>query len=102
MVKDMKKAMLIMDMPDTCGRCQLCQGVALDGDYVCSIFDKDGNEQGYNDGKYSKPEWCPLQLVEDSCLSEALKNYTLMQCRFSNEEVEELLEKLKALQANNI
>lgn len=97
MVRNMRKAMLIMDMPDTCGKCQLCQGVAVDGDYVCSIFDEYGNERGYDDGKYSKPDWCPLQLVDDSCLSEALKNYTLVQCRFTDEEIEEFLDKWNSI-----
>ena len=59
----MRKAVLVIDMPDTCGRCQLCQGVAMDGEYVCSILDEDGNERGYDDGKYDKPDWCPLKEV---------------------------------------
>ena len=56
----MKKAFLVMEMPDTCGKCQLCQGIAMDGDYICSILDEDRNERGYDDGKYGKPDWCPL------------------------------------------
>ena len=90
----MRKAMLTIDMPDTCGKCQLCQGVAMDGNYMCSIFDEYGNERGYDDGKYGKPDWCPLQLVEeDNCsLSEVLKNYTLVQCKFTDEELEKILD----------
>lgn len=57
----MNKAILIIDMPKSCGKCPLCQGVAIDGQYVCSIFDKDSNEQGYEYGKYDKSAWCPLQ-----------------------------------------
>lgn len=57
----MRRAVLVIDMPDTCGRCQLCQGVAMDGEHVCSILDEDGNERGYDDGGYGKPDWCPLK-----------------------------------------
>lgn len=60
----MRKAVLVIDMPETCGGCQLCQGVAMDGSYVCSIFDENGNDRFYDDGKYSKPDWCPLKLIE--------------------------------------
>ncbi len=61
----MRKAVLVIDMPETCGKCQLCQGVALDGDYVCSILDEDGNKRGYDDGKYGKPDWCPLVVAHE-------------------------------------
>lgn len=64
----MSKAVLVMDMPDTCGRCQLCQGVAMDGDYVCSVPNECGDERGYNDGKYGKPDWCPLRLAPEEQL----------------------------------
>lgn len=42
----MSKAVLVINTPKKCGDCPICQGVAMDGDYVCSIRDKDGNEQG--------------------------------------------------------
>lgn len=96
----MRKAVLTIDMPDTCGRCCLCQGVAMDGSYICSIPDEDGNERGYDDGKYEKPDWCPLQLVDDSCLSEALKNYTLVQCRITDEEFEKIIDKWNSIPLN--
>ena len=59
----MAKAMLIMDMPSGCDGCPICQGIATDGDFVCSIRDKDGNEQGYYDGEYDRPNYCPLREV---------------------------------------
>lgn len=61
----MRKAVLVIDMPDTCGRCQICQGVAMDGEHVCSILDEDGNERGYDDGNYGKPDWCPLVVMHE-------------------------------------
>lgn len=64
----MNKAILVIDMPDTCGRCQLCQGISTNGEYVCSILNEDGNERGYDDGKYSKPDWCPLKLIPEKKL----------------------------------
>ena len=60
-----KKAILEMNMPETCGTCQLCQGISLDGEHVCSILDECGNERGYDGGKYSKPDWCPLVLKRE-------------------------------------
>lgn len=57
----MAKAMLIMDMPNGCDGCPICQGIATDGDFVCSIRDKDGNEQGFYDGEYERPSYCPLR-----------------------------------------
>lgn len=59
----MAKAMLIMDMPNGCEGCQICQGIATDGDFVCSIRDKDGNEQGFYYGEYERPNHCPLREV---------------------------------------
>lgn len=59
----MSKAMLIMDMPNGCDGCPICQGIATDGDFVCSIRDKDGNEQGFYDGEYERPNYCPLREV---------------------------------------
>ncbi len=55
----MAKAILIINMPTACAACTVCQGVAHDG-YVCSVLDSDGNERSYEDGRYSKPDWCPL------------------------------------------
>ena len=57
----MSKAILVMDMPNGCDGCPICQGIATDGDFVCSIRDKDGNEQGFYDGEYERPSYCPLR-----------------------------------------
>lgn len=61
----MSKAILVIDMPKTCEECPICQGVALDGDYVCSIKDEYGEERGFDDGEYEKPDWCPLKTVPE-------------------------------------
>ena len=61
----MSKAILVIDMPRTCEECPICQGVALDGDYVCSIKDEHGEERGFDDGRYEKPDWCPLKPVPE-------------------------------------
>lgn len=57
----MSKAVLVIEMPEKCQDCPICQGVAMDGTHVCSILDEDGNEQSHDDGGYSKPDWCPLK-----------------------------------------
>lgn len=58
----MSKAVLIMDMPDCCSGCDVCLGPGFSHDgYVCCIPDEAGNERAYEDGDYSKPEWCPLR-----------------------------------------
>lgn len=57
----MAKAMLIIDMPSNCEKCPICQGVSMDGEFVCSISDEDGNEQGFYDGRYERPNYCPLK-----------------------------------------
>ena len=75
----MSKAILVMDMPSSCDDCQICRGIATDGDYVCSILDKDGNEQGFYDGEYDRPNYCPLREIpkklevkDDKSMSEML------------------------------
>jgi hypothetical protein len=37
----------------------------MDGEHVCSILDMDGNERGYDDGDYGKPDWCPLTVMHE-------------------------------------
>ena len=61
----MRKAILEINMPETCGTCQLCQGIDMAGEHICSILDSEGNERGYDDGKYGKPDWCPLVLKRE-------------------------------------
>lgn len=59
----MAKAVLIMDMPESCKKCVFCRGLNacklnkyLVGDRICTIYtvDKQIMEGG-------KPDWCPLR-----------------------------------------
>lgn len=88
----MPKAMLIMDMPNGCDGCPICQGIATDGDFVCSIRDKDGNEQGFYDGEYERPSYCPLRELPkkkdtDNCKTELYRG----KCVGYNSCIDEIL-----------
>lgn len=59
----MAKAVLVMDMPESCKKCVFCRGLNacklnkyLVGDRICTIYtvDKQIMEGG-------KPDWCPLR-----------------------------------------
>ena len=59
----MPKAVLVMDMPESCKKCVFCRGLNacklnkyLVGDRICTIYtvDKQIMEGG-------KPDWCPLR-----------------------------------------
>lgn len=59
----MAKAVLVMDMPESCKKCMFCRGLNacklkkyLAGDRICTIYtvDKQIMEGG-------KPDWCPLR-----------------------------------------
>lgn len=59
----MPKAVLVMDMPESCKKCMFCRGLNacklkkyLAGDRICTIYtvDKQIMEGG-------KPDWCPLR-----------------------------------------
>lgn len=56
----MSKAILVIDMPEYCGECALCQGTSHDG-HICAIEDEDYNERAFLDGDFSRPDWCPLK-----------------------------------------
>lgn len=65
----MSKAVLVIEMPDCCNSCPICQGVAMDGTHVCSILDRDGNEQSHYDGEHERGDYCPLKTMpeRDKC-----------------------------------
>lgn len=59
----MAKAILVMDMPESCKQCVFCHGLNacklkkyLVGDKICTVYtvDKQIMEGG-------KPDWCPLR-----------------------------------------
>lgn len=57
----MSKAVLVIEMPENCNNCPICQGVAMDGTHVCAILDSDGNEQSHYEGEYERGDYCPLK-----------------------------------------
>lgn len=73
----MAKAVLVMDMPESCKKCVFCRGLNacklkkyLAGDRICTIYtvDKQIMEGG-------KPDWCPLRE-----LPERKKTFTTLEC----------------------
>lgn len=67
----MSKAVLVMDMPETCLDCTFCFELDEGINAVCSVIsdDKDNSlckeiicKDGYCN---SKPDWCPLKKVPD-------------------------------------
>ena len=59
----MSKAVLVMDMPDTCEKCKFCDY----GDYTCRAFGILGKSYTYDipeDG-HPVPDWCPLKPIPE-------------------------------------
>lgn len=63
----MSKAMLILDMPETCLDCMFCFELDEGANACCSVM-SDENDKGLCrdiqcDGGYcqNKPDWCPLK-----------------------------------------
>ena len=54
-MSEINKAILVIDMPETCGDCLLCVGDEYDLVHECCLKYK-----GYVGAK-DKPEWCPLK-----------------------------------------
>lgn len=62
----MSKAVLIIDMPKTCGRCPCC-----DVEYgIC-----EADEHRRECMVHNRPEWCPLKPYKNSIPKEWIKNY---------------------------
>lgn len=62
----MSKAVLVIDMPNTCGGCILCQNRR--GHCVCSHpFDGENGDVVLNkvDIEQERPNWCPLQQMPE-------------------------------------
>lgn len=84
----MSKAVLIMDMPESCFGCNFCHINSSGGEDRCQAFEV---SRAVNSETYEKPDWCPLrELPEEAnhpeywdngrfdkgwnaCLSEILK-----------------------------
>lgn len=52
-----KKALLVMDMPDNCEECPLCDF----GDYTCGVFAILGKNYTYEVPNDGVADWCPLK-----------------------------------------
>lgn len=67
----MSKAVLVMDIPDSCASCEICLGPGFSCDgYVCCIPDEDGNERTHPDGDFDRPDWGPLVPVPEQITGE--------------------------------
>ena len=68
----MSKAVLVMDMPESCGDCKLrkngcCEPHSWKND-ICGVF--------YNAKNNSKPDWCPLLPMPEKKQEEVPVAYT--------------------------
>ena len=65
----MSKAILVMDMPDSCFHCDMCHEkdydirYKIEGDKFCSIENVEVNDyyNGFYVDKFVRPSWCPLK-----------------------------------------
>lgn len=58
----MSKAVLVMDMPESCFDCNLCHINGRDGEYNCQAFEV---ARQVNSETYEKPDWCPLRELSE-------------------------------------
>lgn len=69
--KYMSKAILVMDMPDSCFHCDCCHEKPYDiryqieGENFCGIenMEVDDYYAGFYSGKLMRPSWCPLKAL---------------------------------------
>lgn len=54
----MAKAVLVMDMPESCFGCNLCHINSSGGEDRCQAFEV---SRPVNSETYEKPDWCPLR-----------------------------------------
>lgn len=53
----MSKAILVIDMPESCGKCPICSSyeiISSINEYWCGVKNREVD-------KSNKPDWCPLQ-----------------------------------------
>lgn len=55
------KALLVMDMPESCEKCPLCDF----GDYTCGAFEIFGKKYTYEVPGDGVADWCPLKPVPE-------------------------------------
>lgn len=54
----MAKAVLVMDMPESCFGCNLCHINSSGGEDRCQAFEV---SRPVNSETYEKPDWCPIR-----------------------------------------
>ena len=66
----MFKAVLVMDMPESCKQCVFCRGLNacklkkyLVGDRICTVYTVDKQVM-----EGEKPDWCPLRELPEKIL----------------------------------
>ena len=60
----MAKAVLVMDMPETCCDCRFCRELHEGVDACCELEDEPNDNtkcRMIDDYCYHKPDWCPLR-----------------------------------------
>lgn len=61
----MAKAVLIMDIPESCFGCNFCHINSNGGEDRCQAFEV---SRVVNSETYEKPDWCPLrELPDEKC-----------------------------------
>ena len=97
----------VKSLPSSCFDCDCCHEKDYDSEYricgekFCGIENMEVDY--YYDHNYEnyvgRPNWCPLELLESysGSLSEALKNYDLVECKITDEEFEKVLCEWKKL-----
>lgn len=63
----MAKGIIVMDMPESCERCQFSHN-RIGSNHYCYIVESIGNNDAFShpistDQYYSKPDWCPIKPV---------------------------------------
>ena len=73
----MAKAVLVMDMPESCFGCNFCHINSNGGEDCCQALEV---SRVVNSETYEKPEWCPLRE-----LPEKKEEFELQECKGSAE-----------------
>lgn len=84
----MAKAVLVMDMPETCCDCRFCRELHEGVDACCELEDEPNDNtkcRMIDDYCYHKPDWCQLRE-----LPEKKEEFELLECEGSMEKVWEL------------
>lgn len=85
----MSKAILLMDMPESCEKCRLHSFFGKDMDVICKIK---GLTQSYEVAYKGKPDWCPLrELSQKKDRGKVVGDYLRGRCDGYNACIDEIL-----------